>query len=209
MPKLFSFYSDVRGQKGIKNSSFDYPAAVEIKKAEEKAETKAVLSTAGKKRGLKKAGTGMLKDNKSTNSLAAESKASNTGAAAMDVDGEEKKDDKEKTDEEKKEEEEKKELPDLNKLANPSRVTNSQEKYIKFDVPPKLEHEDTRYIPILENFRKSGFLLLRDLKPDEAEEFVEAVKELKSEEEKKKEEAETEPEPPAPFEWTLEKDDKL
>jgi len=74
-------------------------------------------------------------------------------------------------------------------LKNPSRVVQGQEKYIKFN-----SAKNSRYLPLLQNARQTGFLLLTDATPGEPEEFVEAAKD-------------TEPGPPEAFEWTLEKDD--
>merc|ERR1719217_1288575 len=78
-------------------------------------------------------------------------------------------------------------------LNNPSRVVASQMQVISF-LSATDEENPQRYIPIL-NTRKAGFLILRNLKPDEPEDvFVE--------EEKPTEEEEKEPDPPEPFEWT-------
>lgn len=45
-------------------------------------------------------------------------------------------------------------------MTNPARVVPAQEQYIKF-------LEDSRYVPV--KLAPSGFVLLRDLKPDEPE----------------------------------------
>lgn len=53
--------------------------------------------------------------------------------------------------------------PQFQLLTNPARVIPAQEKFIKF-------LEDSRYEPV--KAAPSGFVLLRDLKPTEAEELV-------------------------------------
>ena len=53
--------------------------------------------------------------------------------------------------------------PTFQILTNPARVVPAQEKFIKF-------LEDSRYDPV--KLTPSGFVLLRDLKPSEAEELV-------------------------------------
>lgn len=89
--------------------------------------------------------------------------------------GEEEKKEEEKAGEEEKKEEEKKEEevvpeeePEQETLNNPSRVLPAQESHIQF-------FEDSRYVAALQG-RKSGILLLNDLKPDEPEEYLETVK---------------------------------
>ncbi|OMP11178.1 hypothetical protein CCACVL1_00637, partial [Corchorus capsularis] len=52
--------------------------------------------------------------------------------------------------------------PSFEILTNPARVVPAQEKFIKF-------LEDSRYVPV--KSAPSGFVLLRDLRPSEAEEL--------------------------------------
>eukprot|EP00933_Yihiella_yeosuensis_P014940 TRINITY_DN13181_c3_g1_i2.p1 TRINITY_DN13181_c3_g1~~TRINITY_DN13181_c3_g1_i2.p1 ORF type:complete len:1045 (+),score=290.64 TRINITY_DN13181_c3_g1_i2:25-3135(+) len=96
---------------------------------------------------------------------------------------EDSKDDAEKKAEEKKEE------PTEEILNNPCRVLKAQMPFISF--PKEIDGQPVRYTPLLS--RKTGFLLLRDQRPDEPEDlFLE---------DEKKEDEEKEPDPPEPFEW--------
>jgi len=96
--------------------------------------------------------------------------------------------------EEKKEEEKKPEPePTEEILSNPCRVLKGQVQFISF--PKEVAGTTARYKPLLES-RKQGFLLLRDLRPEEPEElFLESEKREEDEQEK-------EPEPPEPFPWS-------
>jgi len=157
MPKNFSFKSDVRDVKGVKQSSFDYPAAEETKKSEEVVKAKAVLSTAAKK-GKVKAGVAAVpikKDDAKKEDADSKKIPSNDEAKVKelakrfedvemeDADDAKKKDgDKDEKDKDEKDKDEKdgkdkekkkKQLPALMTLQNPSRVVPGQEKYIKFD----------------------------------------------------------------------------
>merc|ERR1712194_94776 len=157
MPKNFSFKSDVRDVKGVKQSSFDYPAAEETKKSEEVVKAKAVLSTAAKK-GKVKAGVAAVpikKDDAKKEDADSKKIPSNDDAKVKelakrfedvemeDADDAKKKDgDKDEKDKDEKDKDEKdgkdkekkkKQLPALMTLQNPSRVVPGQEKYIKFD----------------------------------------------------------------------------
>lgn len=76
-------------------------------------------------------------------------------------------------------------------LRNPCRVLKAQMQYISF--PQEIDGKPVRYTPLLEN-RRVGFLLLRDNRPEEAEDlFLE---------DEKADDGEKEPDPPEPFEWT-------
>jgi len=72
-------------------------------------------------------------------------------------------------------------------LHNPCRVLPAQMQHISFT-------SDQRYVPLLKN-KKVGFLLLRDLAPDEPEELLFSDDRAVTDEEK-------EPDAPEPFEWT-------
>ncbi|OII73307.1 proteasome cyclosome repeat family protein [Cryptosporidium andersoni] len=93
-------------------------------------------------------------------------------------------------------------------LQNPCRVLPAQVKYIEY-LP------DSRYVPIFPK-QMSGFILLRDTKPDEPEEFAEVIGETKDNTTKNNTESlqqeqsivdehvestTTEQSPPQPFEW--------
>jgi len=103
-----------------------------------------------------------------------------------------------KAGEEKKEgeEEEKKAEPEPTEetLNNPCRVLPSQKQFISF--PSETDGQAARYLPLLGEKRKTGFLLLRDQRPEEAEDlFLE-------DEKREDEDDEKEPDAPEPFEWT-------
>jgi len=91
--------------------------------------------------------------------------------------------------------EEKKEEPEPTEeiLNNPCRVLPSQKQFISF--PSEVDGQAARYVPLLGEKRRTGFLLLRDQKPEEPEDLF-------LEDEKNAEDEDPEPEPPAPFEWT-------
>jgi len=96
---------------------------------------------------------------------------------------------------EKKPDEEKKapEAPD-EVLKNPCRVLPSQRQFISF--PSEIDGQAVRYVPMLGDKRRTGFLLLGDQRPDEPEDlFLE-------DEKREDEDDEKEPDPPEPFEWT-------
>jgi len=76
-------------------------------------------------------------------------------------------------------------------INNPCRALNQQLKVLSFT------KEQTRYAP-LKPLSSGGIILLRDRRPEEAEELLEAVTAGGP----KAQEEETEPEPPAPFEYT-------
>ncbi|KAJ8310275.1 hypothetical protein KUTeg_012140 [Tegillarca granosa] len=168
-------------KSNAKPSMYAYPPALEEKKdkAKEKVET-AVLSITAKQK---------KKD--------AEKKEKSE--EKMDVD-EEKKDEKkeEKKDEKKeesKEETEKAEKPEKKEpeptyqmLENPARVMKAQLKVLSLP--------DGRYTAV-KDVINGGFIMLKDSKPEEKEEIVEAVAAGGP-----KIEEEEEPEPPEPFEWT-------
>lgn len=145
VPKSFTFVSNA------KPSTYKYPDF--LKKEEGKEATKvetAVLSTTAKVRA--RAGR--------------KAKADGTEPMQIDTTTAEKKDEEMLTEEEKKkkEEEEKKALepePDFQELKNPTRVLKAQEKKIQYK-------EDRRWYPVLED-RFSGFIVLRDQKPDSEE----------------------------------------
>jgi 26S proteasome regulatory subunit N2 len=94
------------------------------------------------------------------------------------------------TEEEKKPEDKKEEEPLLQVLENPSRVTPQQIRYLSFDT------DQAKYLPIKFEHHglELGIVLLKHLKSDEKEEFVE-MKNTTSEDNL------PEPEAPAPFEW--------
>jgi 26S proteasome regulatory subunit N2 len=83
-------------------------------------------------------------------------------------------------------------------LHNPCRVLPSQKQFIRF--PSEIDGQAARYVPLLGEKRRTGFLLLNDQRPEEPEDLF-------LEDEKREEEEDPEPEPPEPFEWTIEKDD--
>jgi len=91
--------------------------------------------------------------------------------------------------------EEKKEEPEPTEeiLKNPCRVLPSQQQFIRFS--GEIDGQQARYLPLLGEKRRTGFLLLRDQKPEEPEDLF-------LEDEKKEDDEDPEPEPPAPFEWT-------
>ncbi|CAK9108184.1 unnamed protein product [Durusdinium trenchii] len=95
--------------------------------------------------------------------------------------------------EEKKEEKKEEPEPTEEILSNPCRVLKGQVQYISF--PKEIDGQPVRYTPLLES-RKQGFLLLRDLRPEEPEDLV-LENEKKEETEEKKEEGEKAPDPPA------------
>merc|ERR1719321_1330520 len=79
-------------------------------------------------------------------------------------------------------------------LKNPCRVLPSQKQFICF--PSEIDGQASRYVPLLGEKRKTGFLLLRDQRPEEPEDlFLE-------DEKREDEDDEKEPDPPEPFEWT-------
>jgi len=76
----------------------------------------------------------------------------------------------------------KKDEPNFEILKNPARVTPTQLPLITFDVDP-------RYLPIVSDY---GVVLLKDTKPDEKEELLDANQTVSNE-------YENEPSPPEPF----------
>merc|ERR1712014_138784 len=93
-------------------------------------------------------------------------------------------------------EEEKKAEPEPTEeiLKNPCRVLPSQMQFISF--PSEIDGQAARYVPLLGNKRRTGFLVLTDTRPEEPEDlFLEDEKRADDEDEK-------EPDPPEPFEWT-------
>jgi 26S proteasome regulatory subunit N2 len=117
---------------------------------------------------------------------AAAAAAAETATATASGDSGTKKD--EKT-EEKEKEEKKEPEPTEEILQNPCRVLPAQKQYISF--PKEIEGKAVRYTPLIEH-RHVGFLLLRDARPEEAEELLDETREAE----------EKEPDPPEPFEWT-------
>jgi 26S proteasome regulatory subunit N2 len=106
-----------------------------------------------------------------------------------DGDGDEKMEEKKDGEEEKKEPE-----PTEETLNNPCRVLPSQKQFICF--PSEVDGQAARYLPLLGEKRKTGFLVLRDQRPEEPEDlFLEDEKREEDEDEK-------EPDAPEPFEWT-------
>jgi len=97
--------------------------------------------------------------------------------------------------EEKKDGEEEKKEPEPTEeiLNNPCRVLPSQKQFISF--PAEIDGKASRYVPLLGEKRRAGFLLLRDQRPEEPEDVF-------LEDEKKDDDDEKEPDPPEPFEWT-------
>ncbi|KQJ95640.1 26S proteasome non-ATPase regulatory subunit 1 homolog A [Brachypodium distachyon] len=89
--------------------------------------------------------------------------------------------------------------PTFQVLANPARVLPAQEKFIKF-------LEGSRYEPV--KMAPSGFILLRDLKPTEAEELVladtpsTAAAATNATSQQSAMAVDEEPQPPEPFEYT-------
>merc|ERR1712091_446932 len=81
-----------------------------------------------------------------------------------------------------KKEEEKKEEPTEEILNNPCRVLPAQKQFIVF--PSEIDGQAARYVPLLGEKRRTGFLLLRDTKPEEPEDlFLEDEKKGTEEEE--------------------------
>eukprot|EP00457_Paulinella_chromatophora_P001033 gb/GEZN01001035.1/.p1 GENE.gb/GEZN01001035.1/~~gb/GEZN01001035.1/.p1 ORF type:complete len:1045 (-),score=225.72 gb/GEZN01001035.1/:204-3338(-) len=181
MPDAFSFVSHA------KPSTFAYPPAIELKKAEErKAIVHATLSTTLKAKAKAKA--------------KAKKEDGKEGAVAMDVDGEKEaaeksKETKEEAAKESKtaeelEAEKKAKEPLFEILRNPARVTTAQRAFVKFD--PK----NQRYIPVKASL--SGIVMLRDKTPGAPEKIVVTkaptvgVPGI----------SEDEPDPPEPFQFT-------
>merc|ERR1719223_1936209 len=54
-------------------------------------------------------------------------------------------------------------------LNNPCRVLPSQKQFISF--PTEIDGKASRYVPLLGEKRRTGFLLLNDSKPDEPEDL--------------------------------------
>merc|ERR1711865_1242210 len=219
IPKNFTLTSK------SKPSIFAYPEPLQPpKKEEEKIAAKAVLSTAAKAKQLKEkkdkktvadsaaevastaggfnpsvmATPGTTIVGSTADSIAPSDLASDM----MDVDDAaaikantvkpEDKDDKKEGEEDKKE-------PDVpepteENLNNPCRVLPSQKQFICF--PNEVDGQASRYVPLLGDKRRTGFLVLRDQRPEEPEDlFLEDEKNAADDDEK-------EPEAPAPFEWT-------
>merc|ERR1712159_9842 len=65
--------------------------------------------------------------------------------------------------------EEKKEEPTEEILHNPCRVLPAQKQFIEF--PSEVDGQAARYVPLLGEKRRTGFLLLRDTKPEEPEDL--------------------------------------
>eukprot|EP00922_Rhytidocystis_sp_ex-Travisia-forbesii_P023669 GHVS01034710.1.p1 GENE.GHVS01034710.1~~GHVS01034710.1.p1 ORF type:complete len:1006 (-),score=143.50 GHVS01034710.1:269-3286(-) len=155
---------------------FAYPAPTNKEKKEEKKETMhAVLSTTAKRQALK---AKKQQEQKSavvsvepTNDEAPEGTESNSSATKVEED----KKCVTRSMQSKKEE----------ILKNPCRVVPQQESFIEFP-------ETGRYVPVFPN-RRSGFIMLRDTRPDEVGEFVETKRAVM---EKK------EPDAPESFEWS-------
>lgn len=103
----------------------------------------------------------------------------------------EEKDDRGEEQEKKEEKEEPEPLFDV--LENPCRVVRAQVQCIS-SVPESADDRGPRYELVLKN-RASGFMVVKDLRPDEAEEVLD-------EETKPAADADEEPEPPQPFAWT-------
>merc|ERR1711924_476016 len=83
----------------------------------------------------------------------------------------------EKKEKEKDGEEEKKNEPEPTEeiLKNPCRVLPSQQQCISF--PSEIDGQAARYVRLLGNKRRTGFLVLTDTRPDEPEElFLEGEK---------------------------------
>jgi len=114
-------------------------------------------------------------------------------AAAIKANTEKPGDDKRDGEDEKDEKKEAEPEPTEETLSNPCRVLPSQMQYICF--PNEVDGQVARYLPLLEK-RCTGFLVLRDQRPEEPEDlFLEDEKREDDEDEK-------EPDPPEPFEWT-------
>lgn len=114
-------------------------------------------------------------------------------AKADEAKGEAKSEAADKKDEKKEEEKKPEPEPTEEILSNPCRVLKGQVQFISF--PKEVAGTTARYKPLLES-RKQGFLLLRDLRPEEPEElFLESEKREEDEQEK-------EPDPPEPFPWS-------
>jgi 26S proteasome regulatory subunit N2 len=189
IPKQFQFIS--RGRPSL----FAYPPPIELKKVEEKKKVKtATLSVTAKAKAraiAKKREKGEEGgDSMETENVEAEKDMKDDKAKESDK----KEEKKEETEEEKKkreEEEKKKKEPEaeFEILKNPARVTWSQQPFITFD-------RSQRYIPVKQ--RLAAIIMLKDGRPEEAEDFVVptapkiGVPGI----------SDDEPEPPAPFEFT-------
>nr|CEL66675.1 TPA: Proteasome/cyclosome repeat family protein,related [Neospora caninum Liverpool] len=115
-----------------------------------------------------------------------------TDAAAMDVDTEEKGEEAKSKTEKEGDDEGKDGAGKEVELKNPCRVLPQQQPCIQLLA-------NSRYQPIFPG-RKAGFVLLRDTRPSEPDEFLEPRGETPAPEEKSAEEKE--PEPFTPFEWS-------
>ncbi len=73
------------------------------------------------------------------------------------------------------------------RCSNPSRVTPSQEPFVKFDL-------DQRYVPISVSSKPAGVVILKDKFPDEKDKVI-AIKVPRVS-------GDEDAEPPEPFEWT-------
>jgi len=103
---------------------------------------------------------------------AAKKKAESGEDAMTDVKDAAKEQEKKKDEKvEKEEDEKKKEGAKYKILSNPCRVLPGQEYAIEWEVPSS-EGEGQRYVPVMKE-RKTGIVLLRDLKSGEEEDFVE------------------------------------
>jgi len=107
-----------------------------------------------------------------------------------DAEGKEK---EEKKDKDKEGEEKKEPEPTEETLHNPCRVLPSQKQFICF--PSEIDGQAARYVPLLGEKRRTGFLLLSDQRPEEPEDLF-------LEDDKRDDDEEKEPDPPEPFEWT-------
>merc|ERR1712048_608959 len=68
-----------------------------------------------------------------------------------------------------KKEEEKKEEPTEEILNNPCRVLPAQMQFIRF--PSEIDGQAARYVPLLGEKRRTGFLLLKDQRPEDPEDL--------------------------------------
>eukprot|EP00922_Rhytidocystis_sp_ex-Travisia-forbesii_P023668 GHVS01034709.1.p1 GENE.GHVS01034709.1~~GHVS01034709.1.p1 ORF type:complete len:176 (-),score=19.47 GHVS01034709.1:260-733(-) len=155
---------------------FAYPAPTPKEKKEEKKETMhAVLSTTAKRQALKAKKQPEQKSAETSSDPAHEEVPEGSQASSSSTKVEEDKKSITRSIQSKREE----------ILKNPCRVVPQQESFIEFP-------DTGRYSPVFPT-RKSGFIMLRDTRPDEPGEFVETKRAVV---EKK------EPEAPESFEWS-------
>lgn len=163
MPKSFKMMCKSNGK-------YDYPKPFSLTKNEDKkVVVTAVLSTASKKKSKKSGSSSLKQDCQEMDVDKDDMQAVNKQAVQDQATSAES-----KSDEEKVKDEENKPSPasdagggdnEHTLLSNPFRVVCDQEKFLEF-VP------DSRFTPIIEYQNKVGFILLKDNRPSEDEEYI-------------------------------------